>query len=126
MNLNLSNVKIFSDEELLSHLWINLIDNAVKYTDDNGRISITLYETGDNIVFRISDNGKGMDEYTIKHIFDKFYQADKSRSTHGNGLGLSIVKRIVELCRGNYRRQQAGGRNNLYGDFAQVSKGWYT
>ncbi|WP_252891737.1 HAMP domain-containing sensor histidine kinase [Thermoclostridium stercorarium] len=81
MNLNLSNVKIFSDEELLSHLWINLIDNAVKYTDDNGRISITLYETGDNIVFRISDNGKGMDEYTIKHIFDKFYQADKSRST---------------------------------------------
>ncbi|AGC68666.1 alkaline phosphatase synthesis sensor protein PhoR [Thermoclostridium stercorarium subsp. stercorarium DSM 8532] len=100
MNLNLSNVKIFSDEELLSHLWINLIDNAVKYTDDNGRISITLYETGDNIVFRISDNGKGMDEYTIKHIFDKFYQADKSRSTHGNGLGLSIVKRIVELCRG--------------------------
>lgn len=101
ISLNLSKVRIFSNEEMLSHLWINLIDNAIKYTDENGKISIILYETNDKIIFTITDSGKGMDEYTIKHIFDKFYQADKSRSTYGNGLGLSIVKRIIELCRGD-------------------------
>jgi len=100
ISLNLEKVRIFNDEELLSHLWINLIDNAIKYTDENGKITITLNETADKIYFSISDTGKGMDEQTIKRIFDKFYQADKSRSTHGNGLGLSIVRRIVELCRG--------------------------
>jgi len=100
INLNLSKVRIYNNEEMLSHLWINLIDNAIKYTDGNGKISIILYDTNDKIHFKITDSGKGMDEYTVKHIFDKFYQADKSRSTHGNGLGLSIVKRIVELCRG--------------------------
>jgi len=100
INLNLSNVRIYSNEEMLSYLWINLIDNAVKYTEENGKIFIILYETNDNIFFKITDTGKGMDEHTVKHIFDKFYQADKSRSTYGNGLGLSIVKRIVELCRG--------------------------
>jgi len=100
ISLNLEKVRIFNDEELLSHLWINLIDNAIKYTDENGKITITLNETADRIYFSISDTGKGMDEQTIKRIFDKFYQADKSRSTHGNGLGLSIVRRIVELCRG--------------------------
>jgi len=100
ISLNLEKVRIFNDEELLSHLWINLIDNAIKYTDENGKITITLNETADRIYFSISDTGKGMDEQTIKRIFDKFYQADKSRSTHGNGLGLSIVRRIIELCRG--------------------------
>jgi len=100
ISLSLDKLKIFSDEELLSHLWINLIDNSIKYTDENGKISITLHETENKIFFSISDTGKGMDEYTLKHIFDKFYQADRSRSTHGNGLGLSIAKRIVELCRG--------------------------
>lgn len=101
MSLSLSKVKIFNNEEMLSHLWINLIDNAIKYTGENGKISIVLYETQDRIFFRISDSGRGMDEYTMKHIFDKFYQGDKSRSAHGNGLGLSIVKRIVELCEGD-------------------------
>jgi len=100
ISLSLDKLKIFSDEELLSHLWINLIDNSIKYTDENGKISIALHETENKIFFSISDTGKGMDEYTLKHIFDKFYQADRSRSTHGNGLGLSIAKRIVELCRG--------------------------
>ena len=103
MNVTLSKVRIYSNEEMLSHLWINLIDNAIKYTDDYGKISIVLYDTRDKILFRITDSGKGMDEYTVKHVFDKFYQADKSRSTHGNGLGLSIVKRIVELCGRDYR-----------------------
>lgn len=101
INLNLSSVKIYSNEEMLSHLWINLIDNAIKYSNRNGSISIILYDTPHDIFFQISDSGNGMEDYTVKHIFDRFYQGDRSRATHGNGLGLSIVKRIVELCRGD-------------------------
>lgn len=114
IGLSLSNVRIYSNEELLSHLWINLIDNAIKYTGENGKIFISLYETSDKIFFTISDNGKGMDEYTMKHIFDKFYQEDKSRSTHGNGLGLSIVKRIVELCRGDITVESKPGTGTTF------------
>lgn len=100
IDIELKPVKIYGNAELLSHIWINLIDNAIKYTDENGHISILCFESSDNIHFSISDNGSGMDDYTLRHIFDKFYQGDKSRSTQGSGLGLSIVRRIVEMCGG--------------------------
>ncbi len=100
MNLELSPVKIFNNAEMLFHLWINLIDNAIKYTNENGHISILCCETNGEISFKISDDGNGMDEYTLKHIFDKFFQGDRSHKTQGNGLGMSIVKRIMELCKG--------------------------
>lgn len=100
INLRLSPVKIFNNEEMLSHLWINLIDNAIKYSNESGRITILCSESNDEIQFKISDNGNGMDAYTQRRIFDKFFQGDKSHKTQGNGLGMSIVKRIVELCGG--------------------------
>ena len=100
INIDLEPIKIYSNAEMLSHLWINLIENAIKYSDKNGYIYINCHEASNNIEFRISDTGKGMDDTTVKHIFDKFYQGDKSRATQGNGIGLSIVKRIVELCKG--------------------------
>jgi signal transduction histidine kinase len=98
--IDLEPIKFFSNAEILSHLWINLVDNAIKYTNDNGHITIICRENEDNIQFRISDDGNGMDESTQKHIFDKFYQGDRSRTIQGNGLGLSIAKRIAELCGG--------------------------
>ncbi|MDC7125146.1 MAG: HAMP domain-containing sensor histidine kinase [Spirochaetales bacterium] len=101
MDLNLSEVKIFANEEMLSHLWINLIDNAVKYSEPNGQISIKCEKISQRIIFTIRDQGKGMNEHEAEHIFDKFYQADNSHSVKGNGLGLSIVKRIVELYEGD-------------------------
>jgi Signal transduction histidine kinase len=100
INIELKPVKIYNNSELLSQLWINLIDNAIKYTCENGHITIMCHEAFDDILFSISDDGKGMDDYTLRHIFDKFYQGDKSRSTQGSGLGLSIVKRVLELCNG--------------------------
>lgn len=100
INIDLEPIKIYSNAEMLSHLWINLIENAIKYSEDNGHISILCYEKDNNIEFKISDNGRGMDNDTLKHIFDKFYQGDNSHATQGNGIGLSIVKRIVELCKG--------------------------
>ncbi|HWQ74188.1 MAG TPA: HAMP domain-containing sensor histidine kinase [Syntrophomonas sp.] len=100
INLDLEPVKILGNAEMLSHLWINLIENAIKYSNDNGRITIKCDETVDDIQFKISDEGNGMDDHTLKHIFNKFYQGDTSHAAGGNGLGLSIVKRIVELCQG--------------------------
>jgi len=100
INLELEPIKIYNNQEMLSHLFINLIENAIKYSKDSGHISIQCHEAADGIQFKISDDGKGMDENTQKRIFDKFYQGDKSHTVQGNGLGLSIVKRIVELCKG--------------------------
>lgn len=100
MSLNLEATKIYGNTEMLSHLWINLIENAIKNSDDNSNISIECHETLDDIEFKISNYGNGMDDNTMKHIFDKFYQGDRSHTSPGNGLGLSIVKRIVELSSG--------------------------
>ncbi|MBU3175686.1 HAMP domain-containing histidine kinase [Clostridium estertheticum] len=100
INLNLETIKIYGNIEMLSLLWINLIENAIKNSKDNGNITIECHETLDDIAFKISNDGNGMDDNTLKHIFDKFYQGDRSHTSPGNGLGLSIVKRIVELSSG--------------------------
>ncbi|MGH4124280.1 MAG: sensor histidine kinase [Clostridium sp.] len=100
INLNLAPTKIYGNTEMLSHLWINLIENAIKNSKDNGNITMACHETLDDIQFKISNDGNSMDDNTLKHIFDKFYQGDKSYTSPGSGLGLSIVKRIVELNRG--------------------------
>ncbi|MGN0528023.1 MAG: ATP-binding protein [Eubacterium sp.] len=108
-NINVSGdfnrVMYTGNEELMNHVWINLIKNAVKYTDENGEINCRVYEENHNAVVIIQDNGCGMSEETQKHIFDKFYQADSSRRTDGNGLGLSVVKRLVDLCTGTIEVQ---------------------
>lgn len=84
-------------QKLNSQLWVNLLSNAVKFTPDGGRITVRAYRQDNNIVVSVADSGIGMDEETKKQIFNKFYQGDKSHTTPGNGLGLSIVKKIVDL-----------------------------
>ena len=94
---------------MLSHVWLNLLDNAIKYSREHGEINVSCRETKkinsigsiENVTeVKITDNGIGMDENTLKHIFEKFYQGDTAHSDHGNGLGLPLVKRIIELCGG--------------------------
>lgn len=85
------------DPELMSLIWNNLLSNAIKFTPKEGSIGIFLSLQEKNAVVIIRDTGCGMDEETGKHIFDKFYQGDTSHATQGNGLGLALVKRIVEL-----------------------------
>jgi signal transduction histidine kinase len=85
------------DESMLEIIWNNLIANAVKFTAPGGSITISLKQSEDFAVVRITDSGCGMDEETQKHIFDKFYQGDPSRSQEGNGLGLALVKKVIDI-----------------------------
>lgn len=90
------------DKELLHQVWTNLINNAIKFTPNRGRIAISLQGDGDKVVVAIADNGIGIEENSIPRIFERFYKADQSRdrSRGGNGLGLALVKKIVDLHQG--------------------------
>ena len=108
-NIELAPADFYGNEEMMSHVWLNLISNAVKYSGENGEISVSCRLSRkaktDGVIenmteVKIADNGIGMDENTLRHIFEKFYQGDPAHSDSGNGLGLPLVKRIVELCGG--------------------------
>ena len=99
--LNLEDRIIPGSPDLLKQVWVNLIDNAVKFSPPFGSVSIRAGKEGENFTVRITDNGIGMDKETQKKVFDKFYQGDLSHSTEGNGLGLSLVQKIIRLHRGS-------------------------
>ena len=104
----------FGNEELLDQVWFNLIDNAVKHSPQGGVIQIKIGESEDAVSVAVVDHGDGMDENTKKHIFEKFYQGDPSRASEGNGLGLALVKRIVDLCKGQIDVQSAPGFGSVF------------
>lgn len=92
--------EIWANEELLKQIWINLIDNAIKFSPEYGMIVIKIVEEGEKYKISIANSGTEIPEESRKKIFDKFYQADESHSSEGNGIGLAIVKRVVELHHG--------------------------
>ena len=94
------NLILNSDEELLDMVWNNLLSNAVKFTPEGGRIRIQMCRVGSAAEVTVADSGCGMDQETMRHIFDKFYQGDTSHATQGNGLGLALARRIVDLLGG--------------------------
>jgi signal transduction histidine kinase len=94
---DLDEITVCYDESMLEIVWDNLIANAVKFTAPDGSITLTLKKLAGFAVVRISDSGCGMDEETQKHIFDKFYQGDSSHSQEGNGLGLALVKKVIDI-----------------------------
>ncbi len=101
INVELDTVMYCGNEDLTQQIWVNLLDNAIKFSHKGSFIHVTLTSMDDKIQFSIQDEGVGMDEETKDRLFDKFYQGDISHSKHGNGLGLSLVKRIVQLCDGD-------------------------
>jgi signal transduction histidine kinase len=105
-----------ADADLLSQVWTNLLGNAVKFTPDGGRISISLAEENGNAVVRISDTGVGIASEDRIHIFERFYKVDKARdrALGGNGLGLSIVKKIAELHNGRVSVESELGKGATF------------
>ena len=100
-SIDLEEVSILSDYDMLQQVWINLIDNAIKYSRENCKIDISVKRLNDKSVkVSISDNGIGIEEEKIHKVFDKFYQCEESHKKSGSGLGLSISKRIIELLNG--------------------------
>ena len=97
LNVDLDDVTVKSDRALLEIVWNNLISNAIKYTSYGGKVSIDLKKGRNGIVVCVADNGCGMSREMQKHIFDKFYQGDTSHSQEGNGLGLALVKQVVNM-----------------------------
>lgn len=99
-DVELDKVTYSGYESLLLHVWSNFIDNAIKFDPQGGMICLRLRQTGDEVVFTIDDNGPGVAPEEQKRIFHKFYQSDSSREMSGNGLGLALVKQIVEFSGG--------------------------
>jgi len=104
----------YGNEELLDQVWFNLIDNAVKYSPQSGVIQIKIEESEDCVSVAVIDHGDGMNDNTKKHIFEKFYQGDPSRASEGNGLGLALVKRILDLSKGRIDVQSAMGVGSVF------------
>ena len=99
-DIDLPKYSFYGNEQLLDQVWFNILDNAIKHSPDGSMIKVELRIKQHKPSVSISDSGDGMSEEVIKHIFEKFYQGDSSRSEEGNGLGLALVKRIVDLCGG--------------------------
>ncbi len=113
-DLDLPRQIYYGSASLLDQVWINLIDNAIKHSPAGGSIRIAIHSTAETIGVSVSDDGDGMTEEVQKHIFEKFYQGDKSHGAEGNGLGLALVKRIVDLCRGSISVESAPGRGSTF------------
>ncbi|MCI9620742.1 MAG: HAMP domain-containing histidine kinase [Dorea sp.] len=113
-DIDMEEVIITANEPLLKQVWMNLLDNAVKFSPAEGRITITLRLNIGNAVFTVKDQGEGIDDKTIKFIFDKFYQGDTSHNIEGNGLGLPLVKKILELHRGEVSVQSQAKKGCIF------------
>lgn len=107
-------VVINADYELLSLVWNNLFSNAVKFTEPEGKISVGLRQEGKEVIITVADTGCGMSVEVGNHIFEKFYQGDTSHAAQGNGLGLALVKRIMDITGGEISIQSTLGEGSTF------------
>lgn len=113
-DVDLERVAYTGNESLLSHVWNNLIENAIKYGPPQGLVTMKLRKKENEIVFTIDDEGPGIPEEAMQHIFDRFYQADSSRKSEGNGLGLALVKQILIKSNGTIEAENLPGMGTRF------------
>lgn len=113
-DIQLPSLRFYGNEPLLDQVWLNLLDNAIKHSPEGGVIRVELQSDGGSVTVSVADDGDGMSQEVQKHIFEKFYQGDRSRSDEGNGLGLALVKRIVDLCHGSVDVESAPGEGACF------------
>lgn len=107
-------VRVCSDSELLSLVWNNLFSNAMKFTPPGGTVSVSLKEEEGRITVKVSDTGCGISREVGEHMFDKFYQGDTSHSSQGNGLGLALVRRIIDITGSDISVESEVGRGSTF------------
>ena len=107
-------IKVEADAELLSLVWNNLFSNAFKFTEEGGTVSVSLTATEHHATIKVKDTGCGMTAEVGSHIFEKFYQGDTSHSVQGNGLGLALVKRVIDIMHGEIHIQSAVGQGSTF------------
>lgn len=100
LDVEMDAIRYTGEESLMVHVWDNLISNAIKFNSRGGLLRIRLYRQFDQIIFTVEDEGPGISPQDQEHIFDKFFQADNSHKQEGNGLGLALVKRVLNVCGG--------------------------
>lgn len=114
MDLELKEIEYNGEEELMNQVWMNLIDNAVKFTPDGGKITVMAMKSKDEISVTIEDDGIGMSEETMSHVFEQFYRGDTEKRYEGSGLGLSLVQRIVQLHGGTVLVESVQGSGSIF------------
>ncbi len=110
IDADLCEITVTAQQSLLGHIWTNLIDNAVRYAHTDGCIRMRLWEEDGQCIFTVEDDGPGIDESALPYIFNKFYQADSSHKSEGNGLGLAIASKIAAIHKGRISAQNNADR----------------
>lgn len=123
---NVQDYMVPGNKEMLNQVWLNLLDNAIKFTPEHGEIEVTMRQMKDQVEITFRDNGAGISPNALPKVFDKFYQQDTSHSTAGNGLGLTIVQKIIELHDGTITCDSVPTQGTtftvLLPDFKKVNK----
>lgn len=114
LSCDIDDVVCLADRTFFEIICNNLLSNAIKFTPDNGKISVSLKDRGDSVELKVADTGCGMTKDVGERIFDKFYQGDTSHATEGNGLGLALVKKVIDISGGEIKVESRKGEGSLF------------
>jgi len=114
MTVEVDDITLRGNKNLLGEVWMNLLTNAIRFTPENGHIAVRASELLDEILVEVEDDGCGMPPEVCARVFERFYQGDRSHNNEGNGLGLALVKRVVELSGGKVEVESSPGAGSVF------------